>query len=213
MSVSCILLIFTVWHWSKRHLIIYYLFVTIVKEKYNHDFFSDLHSCIKREELLRYTLGLRPRLLHDNELPKESRDEINNVGINDVGGGDGDEFPNMTFEIGDITKGLNHPDESFDLIICKKTMDIVLCGAASVSDCRKMMAECYRLLNKEHGVLLVLSSAKPEDRAVFFENDPWSGVMNIKLPSKDEERERKGHEKKKLDMYAYILYKQQQPQM
>lgn len=180
-----------------------------MKEKYNHDFFVELHSCIKRENLLRHSLGLKPkcpdehcelRISPTGDSRRESRDEIS-VGE--------DEFPNMTFELGDISKGLDHPDESFDLIICKKTLDIVLCGAASISDARKMMTECYRLLNKEHGVMIILSSAKPEDRAVFFECDPWSGVMHLKLRNRDDDQLKKGHEKKKVESYCYILYKQQ----
>ena len=185
--------------------LLHVLFISTVKEKYNHDFFVELNACLQREDLLRYTLGLAPKLLHDNERPTESRDEANVFSADD-----GEDFPTMTFEHGDIVQGLDYPDESFDLIICKKTLDIVLCGAASISDARRMMSECYRLLNKNHGVMIILSSAKPEDRAVFFEQDPWSGVMNIKLPSKD--KERKGHEKKDPTFYAYVLYKQQ-PQM
>ena len=186
------------------------LFVpSTVKEKYNHNFFAELQSCLQRENLLRYSLGLKPKLVHEHEVSmssaeipnEEARDEIN------IGGEAG---PSMTFELGDIAKGIDYPDESFDLIICKKTLDMILCGASSVADARKMIRECFRLLNKDHGVLVILSSAKPEDRAVFFEQDKWSGVMNIKLPSVDDGRERKGHERKKAEFYAYILYKQQQ---
>lgn len=176
-----------------------------VREKYNHDFFVELHACIQREDLLRSTLGLKSKFelnMASTDAPiEEARDEIN------VGG---EIFPHMTFELGDIVKGLNHADESFDLIICKKTLDFILCSASSVLDARKMMKECFRLLNKDHGVMIILSSGKPEDRAVYFEEDDWSGVMNVKLPSTDDGHERKGHEKKKVESYAYILYKQQQ---
>lgn len=173
-----------------------------MREKYNHDFFVELHACKQREDLLRSSLGLKPKLELNMSSPnEEARDEIN------FGG---DTFPHMTFDLGDIVEGLNYADESFDLIICKKTFDIILCSASSAMHARTMMKECFRLLNKDHGVMIILSSGKPEDRAVYFEQEDWSGVMNIKLPSKDDGRERKGHEKKKVESYAYILYKQQQ---
>ena len=183
-----------------------------MKEKYNHDFFVELHSCIQRENLLRYSLGLKPKLANEMSMSSTSTEIPNEEARDEINVSEAEAIPTMTFELGDIAKGLNHPDESFDLIICKKTLDIILCGASSVADARKTIRECFRLLNKDHGVLVILSSAKPEDRAVFFEQDNWTGVMNIKLPSKDDGHERKGHEKKKVESYAYILYKQQRSQ-
>ncbi|KAL7549961.1 hypothetical protein ACHAWF_014842 [Thalassiosira exigua] len=118
--------------------------------------------------------------------------------------------PQMTFEYGDIVEGLRYPEGSFDLIVMKKTLDSILCSAGSVADARLAMAEVFRLLDGRHGALVILSSAKPEDRAVFFEGDPWSGVLNIKLPGRKEVEHgpRKGHERKKIESYAYILFKQ-----
>ena len=96
-----------------------------VKERYDEKFFAELHSCIEREERIRNTLGL------------ESRDDINNI-VN------ASFQPKMTFEVGDITEGLhNYPDESFDLIVCKKTLDVVLCGAGESSLLDRIPMNCY----------------------------------------------------------------------
>lgn len=136
-----------------------------MQEKYNDDYFVELSKSAQRTKLLCDT----PKL--------ESRDDGSSISATPI--------PKMTFHVGDITEGLGYPDESFDLIICKKTLDVILCGVGSNINAKSMMKECFRLLNKEHGVMMILSSAKPEDRAYYFEQDPWSGVENIKLPSAD----------------------------
>ena len=152
-----------------------------VQEKYDESFMADLQSCIEREQLLKHSLG------------PESCDDSNQ----DAAKEPVRTCPKMTFEHGDITEGIRCPNESFDLVTCKKTLDIVLCGAGSVANMRSMMTECFRLLNKDHGAMMMFSSAKPEDRAVYFECDNWAGVENVKLPSKEDGQfeQRKGHEK------------------
>ena len=159
-----------------------------MNEKYDSNFFVDLTSRLQREELLRNSLGIPLEMM-------ESRDDSNlNAANKNI------PTPKMTFEVGDIATGEGmhkYADDSFDLIIVKKTLDIVLAGYGSVSDAKSMMTECYRLLNSDHGVMVILSSAKPEDRAFYFEQDPWTGVEYIPLPSKDgrEWDHRKGHER------------------
>jgi hypothetical protein len=149
-----------------------------VNDKYDANFFNHLQSSIEKKELLHDALRL------------ESRDDSNQIASSS------NRIPKLIFEVGDITEGIHHPDESFDLIICKKTLDFVLCGAGSVANAKAMMTECYRLLNKDHGVMIILSTAKPENRAFFFEQDPWSGVENIKLTmSPTEHDQKKGHER------------------
>ena len=149
-----------------------------MQEKYDSVFFASLQSCIERENILRNSLGL------------ESRDDSNQHATTNIC------TPKMTFEVGDMAEGIHYPDESFDLIVCKKTLDVILCGVGSVANARSFMTECFRLLDKDHGVMVVLSSAKPEDRAFYFENDNWKGVENIKLPSKEDgTAQKKGHER------------------
>lgn len=162
-------------------------FFHAVQARYGDEFYDNLQCCVQQDFMLRRTLGL------------ESRD--------DDGHHDFAEKPDIKFEVADVTKRIDHPDESFDLVICKKTLDVILCSAGSVAAARAMITECFRLLNPHHGVMMVLSSGKPDDRAVFWENNPWTGVLNVKLPV-HQNNQRKGHQKKVAEHYVYILYKQ-----
>jgi hypothetical protein len=160
-----------------------------VQEKYGNEFNNSIHSCIQQDIMLRHSLGLESRDDSPQCSPKSQPKHA------------------MTFQYGDITKGIDQPSESFDLIICKKTLDVILCSAGSTYAARAMMKECFRLLNNDHGVMIIVSSGKPEDRAVFFEQDPWTGVLNVKLPAHPDDA-RKSHHKKVLEHFVYVLYKQ-----
>lgn len=83
--------------------------------------------------------------------------------------------PKSTYEVMDITKPYNFADGSFDLIICKATLDAVLCGAGSIKNANTMLTECSRILSTT-GALVVVSYGTPENRMVHFESNKfgWS---------------------------------------
>jgi ubiquinone/menaquinone biosynthesis C-methylase UbiE len=87
----------------------------------------------------------------------------------------------MEFVCADVTSPLPFEDGSFDLIVCKGTLDAILSSAGSIASAKKMMHECCRLLADEHGALVIVSHASPDNRLVFFENtgDEWWAGLNV----------------------------------
>lgn len=93
----------------------------------------------------------------------------------------------MEFVCADVTSTLPFEDGSFDVIVCKGVLDAILSSAGSIASAKRMMHECCRLLADEHGALVVVSHASPENRLVFFENsgDEWWAGLNVHHLRKD----------------------------
>ena len=67
----------------------------------------------------------------------------------------------MEFIHADITKPLDFPDNSMDLIVCKGTFDCVLCGETPKHSILSMIKECNRVLVPGHGILFLISNGSP----------------------------------------------------
>ena len=107
-----------------------------------------------------------------------------------------DSFIKMTYECHDVTKTLPYDDGSFDLIICKATLDAILCSAGSSYSARAFMKESCRILNKDRGVLVTVTHGTKESRLVYFENtsdptDEWwkGGVTFHRVPKPSVDRD------------------------
>jgi len=79
--------------------------------------------------------------------------------------------PKMQFVCADVTQGLPFPNQSFDLVLCKGTLDAILCGVGSVADAKFVVSECSRVLANGHGMLFLVSNANPDNRVVFLEHE------------------------------------------
>lgn len=93
----------------------------------------------------------------------------------------------MEFVCADVTSSLPFEDGSFDVIVCKGTLDAILSSAGSIASAKRMMHECCRLLADEHGALVIVSHASPDNRLVFLENsgDEWWAGLNVHHLRKD----------------------------
>lgn len=159
-------------NWGARIVNVDYSSVVIdqMKEKYNADFYDPLKAPFNKS-------GKMPAIAES----WEERDPVSP-----------DEEPRvkMEFLCADITEELPFEDGSFDLIMCKGTLDSVLCGCGSVANVKRMMQECCRLLD-DHGAMVVVSYGNPDSRIVFFENEGnewWEKVGVHKVPQTQDVR-------------------------
>jgi RAT1-interacting protein len=87
----------------------------------------------------------------------------------------------LEFLCADVMEGLPFEDASFDLIVCKGTLDAILQTSGAGSNCRFTMQECHRVLRGSHAALVVVTHGNPESRLVHFENagNEWWEAVGI----------------------------------
>ncbi|EED87131.1 predicted protein, partial [Thalassiosira pseudonana CCMP1335] len=73
-------------------------------------------------------------------------------------------------------------DKSFDLILCKGTLDAILCSKNALDKVQSMMTECHRVLDDQHGVMVVISYGDPENRLKYFDTSLWREVKTYTVP-------------------------------
>lgn len=73
---------------------------------------------------------------------------------------------------------LEFPDESFDVVMDKGTLDSILCGEASTSNVAKMCQEVARVL-KPTGVYFIVSYGVPDNRLSYLENEDYGWTVTV----------------------------------
>lgn len=73
---------------------------------------------------------------------------------------------------------LDFPDESFDAVIDKGTMDSILCGEGSTHNIGRMCEEVSRVL-KPSGVFIIVSYGLPENRLGYLEKEDYSWTVKV----------------------------------
>lgn len=108
----------------------------------------------------------------------------------------------IKFEKMDVRE-MTYPDEYFDLIIDKSTIDALLCGDRSFINVAKMTKEVSRVL-KTGGIYFAISYGTPENRMHHLERDHLGFDIQIYTIKKEDEGEEESTEK---THYGYICKK------
>lgn len=75
---------------------------------------------------------------------------------------------------------LDFPDETFDVVIAKATVDAVLCGEGSTANVAKLCSEVSRVL-KPTGIFFIVSYGVPDNRLNYLEKEDvysWSVTVH-----------------------------------
>jgi ubiquinone/menaquinone biosynthesis C-methylase UbiE len=80
---------------------------------------------------------------------------------------------------------LDYPDEHFDCVLDKGTLDSILCGEGSTGNVAKMLSEVVRVL-KPNGVFFMVSYGVSDNRLGYLVSDeyPWKvSVTSVAKPT------------------------------
>jgi SAM-dependent methyltransferase len=76
----------------------------------------------------------------------------------------------LEFVCADVTKPLpGYAPGSFDLILCKGTLDAILCSLGSHSYAKCFIRNCVQLLSPKNGVLALITTGNPDSRFEYLE--------------------------------------------
>ena len=66
---------------------------------------------------------------------------------------------------------MSYPDESFDVVIDKGTLDAIICGDEATCNPDKVLLEVNRVLKKD-GVYICITFGMPENRMDYLQKSP-----------------------------------------
>lgn len=112
-------------------------------------------------------------------------------------------YHHMTYEVGDV-RHLRFPNETFDMVLDKSTIDTLMCTDNPITNVAKMVDEAYRVLVPD-GVYFVLSYASAATRLEHITRDHVSWQVERKEVS------RLNEEGEKLVHFLYICRKRPLP--
>jgi ubiquinone/menaquinone biosynthesis C-methylase UbiE len=100
---------------------------------------------------------------------------------------------------------LMYPDNYFDCIIDKSTIDAILCGDNAYLNTALLLKEAQRVIKEDSGKYIAISYGKPETRSIHFQRPFLSWDLNefvfYPVDFKDEkDKDEKSH-------YIYICTK------
>lgn len=87
--------------------------------------------------------------------------------------------PTLQWQQMNVT-ALDFPDEMFDVVVAKATLDAVLCGEGSTANVAKFCSEVSRVL-KPTGVFFIVSYGVPDNRLNYLEKEDvysWSVTVH-----------------------------------
>jgi ubiquinone/menaquinone biosynthesis C-methylase UbiE len=86
--------------------------------------------------------------------------------------------PTLQWQQMNVT-ALDFPDETFDVVMAKATLDAVLCGEGSTANVAKFCSEVSRVL-KPTGVFFIVSYGVPDNRLNYLEKeDAYSWTVTV----------------------------------